>query len=206
MTSLLTLHPGLARTSRLSHLTHPRDAVSARDWIVLIGAGVAAALCSTLIDLHLRIPGHSILKVVFPVAVGIAIVPRQGAGTTIGFAAILTAMSLRMAGFGGNGLGTGALTSLTVIGPALDMILRKTQSSRGIYLGFICAGVMTNLTALAVRGSFKWLGIERAGGRPLFTWLSQASMTYLACGVIAGLVSALILFSLQSSPAERENV
>lgn len=194
MTPALRLHPGLAGASRLGRFTRSGEAMSAAQWVTLIGIGATAAATSTLLDLHLRIPGHAILKVVFPFALGLAVVPRRGAGSVMGGSAALTAVSLRMAGFGGAGLGFGALTSLVLIGPLLDWTLRRAGSSRAVYLGFLFAGLAANLTAFFVRGSLKGLGLDHAGGRPLSVWLGQAVVTYTLCGIAAGLSSAFIWF------------
>ncbi len=189
----LRLHPALINSTRLVHFTSTSENMTLVEWVMLLLTGVSAALMSTLLDFHLRMPGHAILKVVFPVAVGLSLVPRKGAGTIIGVSAILTAMSLRSAGFGGSGLGFGALTSLAAIGPFLDWSLRRANSGKGIYIGFIIAGLATNVLAFAVRGTMKVMGWESAG-RSLGAWLSQAVVTYAICGVIAGLLSAAILF------------
>ncbi len=200
MTPLLKPHPGLSGVTRLHRLAHRSENVSWLEWLTLIGVGIVTAALSALVDVHVRIPGHAILKVVFPVAAGLAMVPRRGAGSTIGGSALITALGMRMAGFGGEGLGFGALTSLTVIGPALDWTLRHARSGRAVYIGFVLAGLFTNLVALVVRGTLKGLGWEHAGGRPLASWLAQASITYVLCGIVAGLVSAAVWFAAR--PAE----
>ena len=174
------------------------------EWAMLVGVGVIAAATSTLVDLHLRVPGHAILKVVFPVSAGLALVPRRGAGSVVCASALATAFSLRFAGYGGDGLGFGALTSLTAIGPLLDWTLRHAKSSRSIYIGVILAGLGANLAALVVRGSLKGLGLEHAGGRPLAVWLSQAAVTYTLCGMAAGLLSAFVWFCARSQNVDQE--
>lgn len=207
MTPALRRHAGLSGTSRLQRFSRGAGVASAADWATLIGIGIMTAATSTLADLHLRVPGHAILKVVFPVAAGLALVPRRGAGTVIGTSALATAIPLRWAGFGGAGLGFGALTSLTVIGPMLDWTLRRAQSSRAVYFGFVFAGLATNLLALFVRGSLKGLGWEPVGSRSFSVWLPQAVVAYTVCGIAAGLVSACVWFCArpqQTRPAEQE--
>ena len=203
MTLALKLHPGLSTSSRLRRLARTDEEISAAEWAALVGIGIVTAASSTLLNLHLRIPGHAILKVVFPIAAGLALVPRRGAGSIIGVSALITVVSLRLGGFGGAGLGFGALTSLTVIGPLLDWTLRRARSSRSLYLGFILAGLAGNLLALLVRGTLKGLGWEHAGGRPLSVWLSQAVITYTLCGMVAGLLSAFVWFCAR--PGTRSN-
>lgn len=204
MTPALRTHPGLLGSSRLQPLARTAHVTSAAEWAALIGVGIVTAATSTLFDLHLRVPGHAILKVAFPVAAGLALVPRRGAGSIIGGSALATAISLRLAGLGGAGFGFGALTSLTVIGPILDWTLRHARSSRSVYLGFILAGLASNLLALFVRGSLKGLGLEHAGGRPFGVWLSQAVITYTLCGIAAGLLSALVWFSARSGTGSND--
>jgi len=204
MTPALKLHPGLSTSSRLHGLAAKDDAISNVEWAALVGTGVVTAVISTVADLHLRIPGHTILKVVFPIAAGLALVPRRGAGSIIGASALATAVSLRVGGFGGAGLGFGALTSLIVIGPLLDLMLRHARTSLSLYVGFVLAGLASNLLALLAKGTLKGLGLEHAGGRPLSLWLSQAVVTYTLCGVAAGLLSAFVWFCARPGDPSNE--
>jgi hypothetical protein len=196
--SLLPLHPGLSSTTRLRPLATDATAATIRDWVLLALFGVLAACSSTFLDLGIkRIPGHAILRVVFPMALGLALVPRSGAGSVMGGTAALTAVALQLAGFRGEALGLGACTSLIATGPLLDWTLRRAHNGWRQYVAFALAGVASNLLALAVRGAAKALGWEAAGRRPLVEWLTQAVGTYIACGLIAGLISGAILFSLR---------
>ena len=63
-----------------------------------------------------------------------------------------------------------------------------------MYVGFALAGLASNLLALFVRGGAKLIGLEHAGGRPLASWLTQASYTYALCGLGAGLISGMLWF------------
>ncbi len=190
----LDVHPGLRGTSRLRVLIDDRGIISAREWAVLVLAGMAAAALSTLLDFSLRIPGHAILRAVFPMAVGLAMVPRYGAGTVMGASALLSALGLQAGGLTGDGVGLGALTSLTGTGPFLDWTLRRARGGWRQYLMFSVAGLSSNLLALAVRGTAKAVGWEQLGRRPLEVWLPQAAITYTLCGALAGFVSGAILF------------
>ncbi len=191
---LLALHPGLSQATRLRWLASDRSSASVRDWLILASAGILAANSSTFLDYNLRVPGHAILRAVFPMAVGLALVPRRGAGCVMGAAAALTAGSLRLGGFGGEGLSLGALTSLVATGPILDWTLRRTSGGWRLYGAFAVAGLASNLLALAVRGAAKASGWEHLGARPLANWLTQAAFTYTACGLLAGLISGGIWF------------
>lgn len=196
MTGLnLPLHPGLTGTTRLKWIASDQAAASLRDWLILLTAGIVAACCSTFLDFEIkRIPGHAILRVVFPMAVGLALVPRRGSGTVMGASALVTGFALRIAGFKEEALGMGALTSLIATGPLLDLALRRVNGGWKQYVAFALAGLASNTAAFAVRGTAKAMGWERAGRRPLWEWLAQASFTYLACGLVAGLISGLVLF------------
>lgn len=204
MASVLRLNPGLQGASRFHHFIRRSESITALEWGILLSAGIAAALSSTLVNLHVRVPGHAILKVVFPIAAGLAIVPRRGAGTVACASALATAFTLRFVGYSGSGLGFGAMTSLTLIGPLLDWTLRHASSSRAVYVGVMLAGLAANLLALLVRGSLKAIGLEHAGGRPLSIWLSQAVVTYTLCGLAAGLLSAFIWFCARSDTADSQ--
>lgn len=191
---ILPWNDGLRSSTRLRFLTAAGDSIQAWEWLVLIGAGIAAAAATAFLDYNLRIPGHAILRVVFPMAVGLAVVPRRGAGTVMGGAALLTNLGLRLAGNGGETLSLGALTSLTATGPLLDWTMRREWVGWRLYAGFALAGLESNLLAFLVRGAAKVSGFERAGGRPLASWLQQAVVTYTLCGLVAGLVSGVIWF------------
>lgn len=188
----LPLHPGLADGSRLPVMTAEGGDLRASELAVLVGAGVAAALCSSLFDLNLRIPGHAILRAVFPMACGLAIVPRRGSGTMMGASALLTALILRTGGTAS--LGVGAATSLALTGPFLDLALWRAGRGWRLYLGFALAGLASNLAAFAVRAGAKSLGLDHFGTRPLALWWSPAAATYALCGLAAGLLSALVWF------------
>lgn len=191
----LPLHPGLSATTRLRLMISDATAAPAADWMLLISAGAMAAFASTCVDLEIRrIPGHAILRVVLPIAMGLALVPRRGAGTVMGGSALLTAVLLRISGLKNDGLGMGALTSLLATGPLLDFTLRRANGGWKQYASFAAAGLASNLLALLTRGTAKAMGWEAAGRRPLSEWLAQASVTYVACGLAAGLICGLVLF------------
>lgn len=187
-------HPGLFSTSRLRFVASKETSATAVDWMILITAGMAAACASTFLDFGLkRVPGHAILRVVPPLALGLALVPRRGAGCAMASSAFLTGVLLHLAGFKGEG-GLGALTSLTATGPILDLTLQRVQGGWKQYVAFGLAGLCSNTLAFAVRGGAKFMGWESVGKRPLAEWLGQASVSYLVCGLLAGLISGLILF------------
>lgn len=194
--TLLSRHPGLFATSRLQRVATLSASPSLSDWLILSVFGVLAACSSTFLDLGIqRVPGHAILRVVFPLAMGLAVVPRYGAGCMMGSTAGITAIGLYSAGFRGEALGMGALASLIATGPLLDGTLRRANGGWRQIASFMLAGLTSNLIALAVRGSAKAIGWEAAGRRPLAEWLTQAVATYILCGILAGLISGMVLFS-----------
>ncbi|MFH1268428.1 MAG: hypothetical protein ABIK89_22125, partial [Planctomycetota bacterium] len=88
----------------------------------------------------------------------------------------------------------GALTSLTLTGPLLDLSLRHARAGWRLYAGFAMAGLAANLVAFVMRGGAKLLGLEHLGARPFSEWMLHASFSYLVCGLLAGLVSGVIWF------------
>src|SRR5690606_2863259 len=109
---VLQIHNGLLRYSRLPALARPGQGIAPAEVVTLVVIGAAAALTALLPDLNWRIPGHAILRSVFPFALGLALVPRRGSGTLMGSSALATTFSLQAAG---TGPGAGSLTSLALI-------------------------------------------------------------------------------------------
>ena len=159
----------------------------------LVGCGCVAAVLSGYLDFRLRIPGHAILRAVFPMALGLAVVPRRGAGTVMGVSALLSGLLMRMI-VPASGLGLGALTSLTLTGPLLDYSLGRVRGGWRLYAGFALAGLAANTVALVIRGGAKYSGVEHIGARRFSEWLLQASVSYVICGILAGLVSGAVWF------------
>lgn len=196
----LPIEPRLRAVSRLPALGADRDAVSAAGLAALVLLGAAAAVLTTYVRLRLRLPGHQIVFAVFPMALGLALVPRRWAGSTMGLAALATMVLL---GAGGADLpGIGARTSLVLTGPLLDVAVRTGRTSGRLYAGFVLAGIASNATAMLVRGGTKLLGFDLSPGvRAFGPWLEQALVTYAVSGLIAGLLSAAAWFHLHDEPA-----
>lgn len=198
----LAPHPGLRDGSRLRWLSSPSVPSEASEIAFLASCGFVAAVASGYFDFRLRIPGHAILRAIFPMVLGLAVVPRRGAGTVMGTAALATGLGLR-ALFPAGGLSLGALTSLTLVGPALDLSLRHAHVGWRLYAGCAAAGLAANIMAFATRGGAKLLGWERLGARPWSDWLVHASFSYVVCGILAGLISGMIWFQATSPPSDR---
>ncbi len=194
---ILSVDADLLATSRVPALASADGGVRSIELAVLFISGVGAALLTNVPRLHLGIPGSSIVFAIFPIALGFALVPRRGAGTVMGSAALLTTMGLRFAG--GPVDGPGALTSLVLSGPLLDLALRFARGGGWrLYAAFVVAGALGNALAFAVRAGTKAFGMTgMGGGRPFAAWWPTAIATYTIAGVVAGLISALAWFHLR---------
>jgi hypothetical protein len=197
---VLTTNEGLREASRLRAMVHGGQRATWVEVATLMALGICAALASTVLELRLRIPGHAILRAIVPMSLGLALVPRRWAGSIMTAAALVAAGGLRA--WGVTRGGSGALTSLFMTGPLLDLALRRARPGWRLYLGFCLAGLASNLVALAVRASTKALGWEHAGRRQLPEWWPEAIGTYAACGVVAGLLSALFWFHIAAQGQE----
>jgi hypothetical protein len=201
----LPVSDSLRAGSRFRGLTS--DRLRMADMLVLIGAGVTAALATAWLDFGWRVPGHAILRTVLPLAFGLALAPRRGSGVVMSASAGLSMMVLRLAGTAGGG--AGALASLFLTGPLLDVASRWSRRGWRLYLAFAAAGLASNLAAFAVRwatkaGSGGGGGGGPGGGRTLAEWQPQAMVTYAVCGLLAGLIGAAICFRATPRNSEEE--
>lgn len=124
-------------------------------------------------------------------AIGLALVPRRGAGCVMGAAAAIAIGVFRVSGATGEGMSLGATTSLIATGPILDWTLRHASGGWRLYALFAAAGLASNLLALIVRGGSK---IFLQGWEVFTLWMQRAALSYVVCGLLAGLISAGILF------------
>lgn len=172
---------------------------------VLLGAGALAALVVSYVTLGLRIPGHAIVRAVLPMSLGLSLAPRRGGGLVMGASASSTVFLL--GSMGGPYPGIGAMTSLCLLGPMMDLALWRIKSGWPVYLGFALAGGLANFAALLVRGTGKMSGLDGATQRLWADWATMAPWSYTVCGILAGLLSAAVWFRLrparlQSLPSE----
>ena len=209
----------LRSQSRLPTLT-PLDAppgLSAAELVTLVVCG--ALMAATFIvspTLHLRLPGHAIVQVLFPIGLGIALAPRLGSATIVTFAGLAIFLTLRT--FDVAKAGAGGLTCFAV-GPVLDLVLLRARRGWQIYFGFVLAALGTNVVALLIRGGFKLAdpsvprggrgggggggGTGGGGGlhrRTVEEWWEQASVMFPIWGLVAGLVVAALWFRLRTRP------
>lgn len=195
----LTLDEGLRGRSRLAANVTPARQVRAAEVLVLLAAGAAAALLTTFAKANLRIPGHHILYVIFPMVLGLAAVPRRGAGSLMGAAALGTVGLLGLTGVPLQG--PGALTSLVLTGPLLDAAVRGGRRGWRLYLGLVLAGCLSSTAAFVVRGAVKLLPLSAlAAGDAFSLWWSRALLPYALSGIGAGLISAATWFRWGGPP------
>ncbi len=182
----LPLHHALSGHTRLALRSSPSIQVEIWECAWLIAMGVLAATAATYFDWSLRIPGHAILRIVFPTSLGLAVVPRRGAGVVMGAAAascvgVFSICKLAVPG-------AGAMTSLLLVGPLLDVALWRARSAWSIYGACGAAGLVANLVAFATR-------LVSGGGSGKPGWSALAPFTYVLCGLLAGVFCAAIWFS-----------
>src|SRR6478752_6707545 len=99
LAAVLAPQIGLKDSSRLPSLSRTA-AITAAELACLLLCGALAALAVGLFHLQLRIPGHAILRGAFPMAMGLALVPRRGAGMMMAIAAGITATAMSAAHVG----------------------------------------------------------------------------------------------------------
>jgi hypothetical protein len=186
----------LKRASRLNLLPTSVERISMLEIATLAFFGAAAALAVFAIHLSFRVPGHAILRAVFPLAAGLAVVPRRGAGLVMIISAALTAALLHGGGVGE--IQPAALVSLLALGPMLDLAMLGEPLGWRLYARFIAAGIAANLVAFATRASLTALGYETPGSHQMerLGWIVPFS--FLLCGAAAGLVSAIAWFRLRT--------
>ncbi len=202
MENLFGIHHGLASSGRIAPMAPTRERISAAEILLLIICGAGAAAASGFLRLGLRLPGHSIVLSMVPMALGLMLAPRRFAGCIMSAGAFGTAAALSFSGLAH--YGTGASVSLCLLGPMIDLAVAKARRGWLLYLGLMLAGIGTNLLALVSRSAGKLLGLDVGHMRPFGTWWTQAIITYSLCGAVAGLIGALCFFHLRNQRLESE--
>ncbi len=198
-TRIFRFHGDLDGAARVPPLGHADARISVSEVAVLLLSGVIAAAATAFVRPGLRIPGHSIVLSVFPMAFGLALTPRRFAGSIMSSGALTTAWLLRRTGAAT--FGVGALTSLCLTGPLLDVALIGARRGWRLYLRLILAGVVSNVLAFTSRGAAKLIGLDLPGTRQFGEWWTQAVGTYAISGAVAGLISAAVWFQLRRRDA-----
>ena len=203
MNKWFAVHNGLATAGRLPLIVRIQERISTSEMALLIFCGAAAAASSGFLRFGMRLPGSSLVLSLVPMALGLALAPRQNAGFIMGAGALGTASIFSLTGLAH--YGSGAFISLCLIGPVMDFALRKARAGWRLYSGLILAGIVTNLLALASRSMSKLLGLDTAHMRPFSGWWPQAIVTYALCGAVAGLIAALCFFQLRKQRPEADS-
>lgn len=192
---MLSPAANLKRSSRLPELVSSSDRIS---WLEIAALVACGALAVFAIHLSWRVPGHAILRAVFPMAAGLAVVPRRSAGLVMTLSAALTGRMLHWGDFGE--IQPAALASLLARGPMLDLATLGAPVGWRLYSRFVAAGIAANLVAFTTRTIMAALGYETPGSHQMerLGWLVPAS--FVLCGAVAGLVSAIAWFRLRSRP------
>ncbi len=193
------VHDGLLTATRFTAIGRTEARISAAEVATLLLAGATAAVATGFIRLGLGIPGHAIVLSVLPMALGLALVPRRLSGLVMSGGALGTAGALSAAGF--THYGVGAMTSMCLTGPMMDVALLGAAPGWQVYLRLLAAGLASNLVAFMQRGGSKLLDLDQPGTRLFQAWFSQAMVTYTLSGAVAGLIGALCWFEFRSRPA-----
>jgi hypothetical protein len=193
---------GLKASSRLPLVSRSAGITSA-ELACLLVCGAMAALAVGLLHLQIRVPGHAILRGAFPMAMGLALVPRRGAGIMMAIAAGITATAMSAAQVGN--FPATSMLSVLALGPILDLALLGPSIGWKLYARFAAAGAVANLLAFGLKLAGLSLGIETVGGGSggggggrLLEFGTFALLSFLICGALAGLIGAAAWF--RSSP------
>jgi len=190
--SVFAIHPGLQLSGRLPALARQERGLAAAELTVLFLLGIAAATLSSLLKLNLGIPGHNVIRVIFPMALGLAVVPRRGSGSVMGLGGLAGAAGFHMGGVAG--LGAGATTSLVLTGFFLDAALLGARPGKSVYLRLTLAGLTANMAAFLIKLAEKSFFVGGLEGGPAAVWWPKAIVTYSVCGLLAGVLSAMVWF------------
>jgi hypothetical protein len=191
----------LKDSSRLPSLSRS-TAITTAELACLLLCGALGAVAVGLLHLQLRVPGHAILRGAFPMAMGLALVPRRGAGILMAIAAGITATAMSAAQVGV--FPATSMLSVLALGPVLDLALLGPSTGWKLYARFAAAGAIANLLAYGLRLAGLRFGIETAGGGgggngggggARFLELGTFTLlSFLICGALAGLIGAAAWF------------
>jgi len=192
MAAWTTVNFELLGARRWRGFTATAARASVAELIGLLALGGLAAGSLALVHVRVPLPGHALLLAALPVAVGLATVPRHTSGTIVSSGGGIGALLLTASG--GGGLQSAAVVGLLVLGPALDLMLRGKVVGWRLYVKFLAAGSVANLAAFAVRLLLALAPMDPPGSRPFLSFWPAALASFLACGAIAGLLSAVVCF------------
>ncbi len=189
----------LRDSSRLPSISRTTS-ISAAEWACLFLCGALAALAVGLLHLQLRVPGHAILRGALPMAMGFALVPRRLSGLVMAISAGVTATAMSAAQVGI--FPATSMLSVLALGPILDLALLGQAIGWRLYARFTAAGATANLLAYTLKIAGFKLAIEvtggggggGGGGGQMLNYGAYAFASFLLCGALAGLISAVVWF------------
>ena len=181
--------------SRFKFLTGARGLDYPYNLLLLVCFGILAGISVSHIKLSIGIPGHAIIKVMIPMALGLSLAPARYAGAIMGIFGLITAF-IGQSLTEGPGTGTGAYTSLVFTGVLMDLTLYFANTGWKLYTGLMVSGLLANLLALYVRSGFK--SFFKINIFDFNTWFQTAAFSYPICGLLAGLLCALLVFKLKN--------
>jgi hypothetical protein len=196
--TVFSFNPALGSARRWRPLEQVERTISAAEFALLVVVGFGSAVVSAFGIRGLEIPGHNILRVVVPMALGLALVPRRGSASIMGLGAGAGGAVLWLEGV--RGMGAGATTSLALTGFFLDLALIGARSGRSVYWRLALAGLASNMLAFAAKLVEKLSAAEPLDRHPLWEWLPRALASYPVCGLLAGLIGAAACFRFTVGP------
>ena len=81
----------------------------------------------------------------------------------------------------------------------LDFALAGRPQGWRLYGRLTAAGALANLLAFVLRFGLAFFGWQSAGGRYFMSFASVALVSFIVCGALAGLLSAIVWFRLRTS-------
>ena len=108
--------------SRFKFLTGARGLEYPYNLLLLVCFGIIAGISVSHLKLSIGIPGHAIIKIMIPMALGLSLAPAKSAGAIMGISGLITAF-IGQTLTEGPGTGTGAYTSLVCTGVLMDLTL-----------------------------------------------------------------------------------
>lgn len=194
---VLQNNPAIESRSRFKFLTGSQGLVYPYNLFLLVGFGILAGIAVSQIKLSFGIPGHSIVKIMIPMAIGLSLAPVRSAGAIMGISGLVTALISQIL-TNSTGTGTGAYTSLVCTGVLMDLTLYFANTGWKLYSGLMVSGLIANMVALYVRSGFK--SFFKINIIDFNTWYQTAAFTYPICGLLAGLLCALVVFKFRMPP------
>jgi hypothetical protein len=191
----MAVNSSLEAARRFARPIGSTGSVARAEWLILLGSGAASAVMALFIR-GWGIPGSTVLQALLPMAAGLAVVPRRGAGATMGAAALVTGMLL--GGLGVRPANASTLVRLFLLGACLEAGPLKSDKPGRVWPWFVAAGLAANVLGLGAKALFAQLGAEGWGGHGVFAFWPWRLLSFAACGALAGGLCAVVFFRRRS--------